>query len=280
MESHFTIISASIRPEIDEKISIGLLLICGEKVLFNYSKDKLNVTKELLHPAAHKYLKDVVKQISAEVFDQNQKSETLFGNNEVAYLNPTFDFNYISYLTKYSNAVLNFSEPKRIDKEADSAIMQLLYKKYVDENVMELTINKQNKFDTVKNNFYSKVQYQFNIEKEFSSKEIPNLPVPLKIDIIGKNERIIYAQSVDLERLPYHIQNDVGIIDTLNQVYGGQAASFIISSEPNKQIYPKQHQTWQNIRNSNIAEYIDVTEVDKLKKYADDHGVKPLVPLP
>lgn len=279
MQSHFTIISASIRPEIDEKISIGLLLVCGEKVLFNYSKDKLNVTKELLNPAAHKYVKDVIKQISIEVIEQNQKDVTLFENSEAASLNPAFNFSYISYLTKYSNAVLNFSEPKRIDRQLDASLMQLLFKKYVDDNLMEITPSKQNKFDSIKTNFYTKIQTQFNIEKEFSSKEIPNLPVPLKIDIIGKNEKVIYAQSVDLERMPYHIQNDIGILATLNQVYSGQAVSYIISSEPNKTIFPKQHQTWENIRKSNIAKYIDVSEVEVLKEYADAHNVKPLVEL-
>ena len=277
MQSYFTIISANIRPEIDEKISLGILLVCGEKVLFIFSKDKLNVTKELLTPAAHKYIKDVLKQISNEVIEQNKKEISLFENKEVALLNPAFDFGYISYLTKYSNAVLSFSEPKRIDRLSDVGLLHLLYKKYVDENSIEFTNNKQNRFDLVKATFYEKIQNQFNIEREFSSKEIPNLPVPIRIDIIGKNENIVYAQSVDLERMPYHIQNDIGILAMLNQIYNGKAVSYIISSEPEKTIYPKQHQTWQNIRKSNIAQYIDVSEVDKLKGYADKHNVKPLV---
>ena len=277
MQSYFTIISANIRPEIDEKISLGLLLVYGERVYFNYSKDKLNVTKELLNTAAYKYVKDMIKQISIEVTEQNQKTVSLFGNTETAMINPAFDFNYINYLTKYSNSVLNFSELKRIDRVVDPNVFQVLYKKYIDENIMESSIVKQNKFEVLKTSFYSKVQNQYNIEREFSSIEIPNLPVPLKIDIIGKNEKVVYAQSVDLERIPYHIQNDVGIIAMLNQVYDGNAIGYIISSEPDKSLFPKQHLTWQNIRNSNIATYIDVSEVDRLKEYADDHNVKPLV---
>lgn len=277
MHTHFTILSANIRPEIDEKISLGLLLVCGEAVYFNYSKDKLNITKELLLPPAHKYLKETLKQIVIEVSIQNNKENSLFENTEIALLNPAFNFSYINYLTKYSNALLNFSEPKRIDKQVDNDLLQLLYKKYIDENVMELSTLKQNKFDSIKNTFYTKVQNQYNIEKEFSSKEIPNLPLPIKIDMIGKNEKVVYAQSIDLERMPYHIQNDIGIIAMLNQVYLGNAVSYIISSEPNKELYPKQHQTWDNIRRGNLAQYIDVSEIEKLKEYADKHNVKPLI---
>lgn len=278
MQSHFTIISANIRPEIDEKISIGLLLVCGERVFFNFSKDKLNVTKELLNPTAHKYVKDTIKQISTEVIRQNKRHKTLFENNEAAVLNSVFEFTYMNYLAKYSNAVLHFSEPKRIDKQADESLIQFLYKKYIDESVMKLEINKPNKFETLKTKFYSKVQNQFNIEREFSSNDIPNLIVPLKIDMIGKNKKVVYAQSVDLERNSYyHIQMDIGTIYTLNQIYEGKAVSYIISSEPNKNDYPKQHQTWQNIRKNSFAKYIDVSAVDELKEYADKHDVKPLI---
>ncbi|MGB3948237.1 MAG: hypothetical protein WBM13_09635, partial [Bacteroidia bacterium] len=236
-------------------------------------------TKELLNNDIYKYLKNILRQISLEVIEQNKKTTTLFENTDVAIINPAFNSSYINYLTKYSNSILNFSELKKIDKLADSDLIKTLYKKYVDENIMESSMIKHNKFEDLKTSLYPKIQNQYNIETEFSANEIPNLAIPLKIDIIGKNERVVFAQSVDLERGLYHIQNDMGVIAMLNQVFDSNAVGYIISSEPNKNLYPKQYSTWLNIRNSNIANYIDVSEVDKLKEYADIHNVKPLVAI-
>lgn len=275
MQSYFTIISANIRPEIDEKISIGLLLVSGRDVYFNYSKEKLNVTKELLPAVTQRYLKDTIKQIATEIGEYG-KAHLSLDANEFSKQHDVFKASYIHYLTRYSNGVLNFSDPKQIDLAAEPVLLQSLFRKYIDENTGGISNSKPNKFDAVKGKFYSKIDKQFNIEKEFTSNEIPKLIVPIKIDMIGKNERVVYAQSIDLERRTYNIQTDIGIVATLKQIYNGQAQGYIISSEPDKKAYPEQHQTWQNMRDNTLAEYVDVSEIERIKEYADEHNVKPL----
>jgi hypothetical protein len=277
MESYFTVLSASIRPEIDEKVTLALLLTKGSKVHFAYSKEKLGIAKQLLPAMAYRYLRDVLKSIGAEVIEQNAKDVSLFGSDEMALLNPAFDFKYISYLTKYSNAVLHFSEPKRIDGEVTSTLLEALFKKYISDTVAKATPSNTDRLENLMTKIYERVRGQYNIEREFTSREIPNLAVPLKIDLIGKNEAVVYAQTIDLERPLYNIQNDIGLVATLNEAYQHQAKSFIVSAEPDKALFPKQHQAWESIRHNSLAEYVDASEVEKLKVYADKHKVKPLI---
>lgn len=281
MQSYFTILSANIRPEIDEKVSLGLLLVSGKDVYFNYSKDKLNITKELMQEATFKYIKDVLKQVAAEVADKAniENKADMFEKGKVS-VNPLFSLGYIEYLTKYSNGILNFSTPKIIERKADETLVKTLYKKYIDETNKGVVIAQPNKIELARPTFYPKVQSQFNIEKKFTSKEIPNLPISLKIDMMGQNELPTYAQFIDLESKPYHIAHNFGIITTLNQVFEGKHVGFVISSEPNKKQYPEQHNEWQQLRITKIAKYVDVSEIDSIKEYADKHNVKPLVEEP
>ncbi len=57
----------------------------------------------------------------------------------------------------------------------------------------------------------------------------------------------------------------------------GEAKGFLISSEPNKNKFPSQHDIWNSIRNWNDSEYIDISESQKIEDYATQHGVVPLI---
>ena len=100
--------------------------------------------------------------------------------------------------------------------------------------------------------------------------------MPIKVDLIGHNEIPVYAHLIDLERKNYNIQNDLAVLFMLNNAFE-QAKGFHISAEPDKTRYPGQHQTWKSIRNWKDSEYVDVSEIQKIEKYATEHGVSPFI---
>jgi hypothetical protein len=273
MKSHYSIISAVIRPEIGERIAIGLLLVGIEKIIFRLSKDKVGVVKELVTENTYKFLKESLRQITVAVDCQQQKMKPLF--TQLDLQNSLFTEGYLEYLSRYSTNLLNFTKPKIIELPVDEDLFLSLFNKYIDESVVIVDTNRIKTFDSVKSKFFPRVKKFYNLELELTPESVPKLPMPLKIDIIGRNDRIVYAQSIDLERTFYHIQNDIGILAILNQVFQKKAEKFVISSEPNKTIYPKQHKTWINLRSNDLAKYIDLNEIDLIKKYAVDHGVLP-----
>jgi hypothetical protein len=274
MQSHFSIISASIRPEIQEQVAVGLLLVGVDAVHFRFSKNKLSVVKELISQQANKYLKESLKQIASAAQLENAKFLGLFADSET--IGKTFSLSYLEYLSRYSNNLLSFSSPKTIELQANEELFKSLFKKYVDEYAFVENVSEIRTFDHIRSSFFTKVQPFFNVEQDISSDTIPGLIMPVKVDLIGKNERPVFAHTLDLERTIYHIQSDMAILYMLNEALP-EPKGFHISSEPNKKLFPRQHDTWESIKNWNDSEYVDLSEVDKIYEYATLHGVVPLL---
>ncbi|NJL76550.1 MAG: hypothetical protein HC892_17565 [Saprospiraceae bacterium] len=103
---------------------------------------------------------------------------------------------------------------------------------------------------------------------------IPNLPAPIKVDLAGKNDAEVYVMGIDLERRIDYVSKDVYAFYYLNRVTP-RAKRFLVSAEPSAS-FPMQFQTWQDLRRSSEFEYLDISEVEKLEIYAQEHGVKPI----
>ncbi len=274
MQSHFSILSVSIRPDIQEQITIGLLLVGNDSVHFRFSRNKLAIARKLLSQQANKYLKDTLRQISVAVLKENEKLEGLYSGQET--ISKSYSVGYLEYLSRYSNNLVTFSSPKIIELESSDDLFGTLFKKYIDEYAFIEKVYEQKNFDNYRNNFFTRVQPYFNVEKEISSREVPGLILPVKVDLIGKNENEVYAQAVDLERQNYHIQNDIAVLLMLNKALE-KAKGFHISSEPDKKLFSSQHGTWKILKNFKDSEYVDLSEVQKIEEYAVKHGVVPLI---
>ena len=64
MNTFYTILSVPIRPEIDEKLSVGLLLVSGNDLYYHVSENKLNIVKKLVNINSYKIIQDSLKHIS------------------------------------------------------------------------------------------------------------------------------------------------------------------------------------------------------------------------
>ena len=275
MRSHFTIISACIRPEIGERIAIGLVLVGENRVFLQFSKNKQSLLKGLLTANALGFLKETIRQITTESERVNQGKSEFFTEDKIN--NSIFSENYIAYLNRYSNNLLNFSSPSIIELEANEQLFGTLFKKYVDEFAFATENAKENPFETIKAKFFPSVSKFFNIDSEVTAEQIPHLAMPLSVDMIGRNSKPVYAQTVDLCRQNYHIKSDLGLLAILNQACNNESKGFLISSEPDKSLYSKQHDMWRDLRKNDLAEFVDISEVEKIHEYATEHGVRPLM---
>jgi hypothetical protein len=272
MKSHYTILSAAVRPEIDEKLTIGLLLVYGNEVYFEYSKNKLSSVKTLIDPSLCRYLTESLRQIEKVVELENSKKGTTF---EADSINHQFTEGYLSYMSRYSNNLLIFSSPVQIDKPSDASLFDFLYKKYVDS--VGVPEKKTKAVQVVKEEFYPKVKNYYNTNFKITPKLIPGLPLTVDIDVVGKNEIEVFAQIIDFERKEYNIRQDVLELDSIINVYGvDKTKNFIVGNEPDKKIYATGYNLWQELRTWRKAEFVAIDEIDKLKEYAEKHGVKPL----
>lgn len=138
MAVRYSILSALIRPEIQEKVSIGLLFFDNTEVYFGFSKIKVQVCKELLSPSSYRAFKDLLENIENKIesdnLDISNKSTLKLYKSRIT--DNVFSPSYISYLSKYSNNIVSFSDPKEIYLELKVENFSILYKKYID-NIIE-----------------------------------------------------------------------------------------------------------------------------------------------
>ncbi|WP_028907610.1 hypothetical protein [Xylanibacter ruminicola] len=107
----YSIIYVVIRPEISEKISIGMIIYDGESIDVRYSRLKINALTGLLPQKECVFVTKVVSQIK-----RKKRLNTL---------------DDVNYLARYSNNLIAFSPLKSIDVPPTAYSKNWLYKKYV-----------------------------------------------------------------------------------------------------------------------------------------------------
>lgn len=273
MKSHYTILSAVVRPEIQEKISIGLLLVSTNGLYFSCSRNKLAVVRSLIDKSLFHFINDTIRQIDLAIETEVANKGTIFTSSDHHL---QFSEGYLSYMNRYSNNLISFSSPVQIEMEANQNLFNFLFSKYVDATV---TAPKRTKsVEVVKSEFLPNVKNHYNTERELSRNDIPDLLMTVNVDMIGKNEVPVFSQLIDFERHLNFIQQDVAVLEFLfNALEKQHPKSFLVGNEPDKSAYPKSHAAWDDLRNYSRFEYVALEDIEKVKVYAEEHGVVPLL---
>ena len=109
----YSIIYAVIRPEIAERVSLGLIFVDGDKVDIRYSKQKLEAVRGLFSQKEFDFLSQVVSSMPT---DNNINS-----------------IEAIDYLTRYSNNLIAVSPLQNIDISPTEQSKVRLFKNYISE---------------------------------------------------------------------------------------------------------------------------------------------------
>jgi len=274
MNTFYTILSVPIRPEIDEKLSVGLLIVSGNELFYNVSETKLNIVKKLVNANSYKIIQDSLKHISKSI----KHEAPIDSKKQLMIINKSDKFNssYIDYLSRYNNNLLSLSSPKPIEVKASKDLFNKLFLKFVDESgVVPSSVQKEvHLIESFKKEYLPTVKEYFNIEKEISFSDYPGLLMPVKIDLMGKNEIEVFAQTVNMDKNLRSVQLDISDLLLIQKAIP-KAKQFLISQEPDKNNV-ENHNVWNNIRQYKELEYVDISEVEKIKNYAVKHCVKPL----
>jgi hypothetical protein len=282
MVTQYSILSVLIRPEIQEKISIGLLLFDANEVYFSFSRNKLHVAKDLLSPASYKILKDIIENIerkidSDKLTHSDLKRFNIFKNRVDENI---FSPSFISYLSRYSNNVISYSSPKEIYLEINDQNFSTLFRKYIDEIIESVEmVPKIKPIEYIKLQFGDKIKEYYDLNKELTHEQVEHLITPVRVDFSGRNEIDVYAQTVDMEGGYGSVANNINAFIQLKTTYSNNKIpmkDFIIAKEPDKSQFPRQHDMWNQLRTSKILNYLDLLESEEIITYAEQHGVVPI----
>lgn len=280
MNTFYSILYVPIRPALDEKVSIALFIRQGEKVMFHYSPNKLNIIKQLIPNEAFNLLKMSLRNMNQYLQDMERKFDsnrlTLNDKDSIRFIGE----NYFNYLSKYSNNLLTYSEPKSIDVELTEEIYTKLFEKYIFE--MDLPVQKEKKVTVhqrVRTVLFPKIKEHVNVDRHLTAREIHNLFAPTDVDFIGRNNVPVAGQTLDFQKSHHFLENDIARFIGLTKAFElndeKSGKYYIIGTEPSKKKLPEQHLSWKTIHESSFLEFVPVNELDRIDVYMKTHDVKP-----
>ncbi len=280
MKTFYSILYCPIRPIVDERLSIALLLRADDKVYFRYSHDKLKVIKELLPEYAFNLLKSSLKNIEEYFNAKNSEliSQQIFIEGIDIHPERFLKSEYFEYLNNYTNNLLHFSRPKSIDLAITEDVFDSLYNKLIFESD-SIYKKKHLISEKVKQKVNPKIQGYVNLEVELTSKEISSLIVPTPVWFIGKNNNDVTGEVIDFNKATPYLENDIRehlyllqLLRASNKKYIGK--HFLVGNEPNKSNRIN-HSIWKELRNLSYITYLPPNETENITEYIKIHKVSP-----
>ena len=277
MNTYYSVIFASINSIISERLSIGLVMVEGDRIWFRYSKTKLTLMKQFFSGEAYYLLKTSLKNIAITA-NVEQEEELMVVNDLFDFekeKHHTFSFEYLRYLSRYSNSTLTFNEPVKIDVDATDDLFNHLYREFIFED--EVNIPKVSNVELTKKKLYPKISKHVNLDYRIETGKIPSLIMPVDLDFIGKNHQPVVGKILDFDQPTYPLDASLSSLYVLIKAFDlqGEAGNyFLIGDEPEKK-NQKQHQTWDAIRNSSFLSFVPSNEIDSIAEYMESHNVEP-----
>jgi hypothetical protein len=276
MKTFFSIIYLTLNANLKERISVGMIMSNGEKSLFRFSNNKLGIIKNLIPPQNYTFLKTYFKNLDGELNYDFENNLELDLRRETT--NQWINEKYFGYLSRYSNNLIQFSQPKSIEISLNSEDFEKLFHKYIFEKDDESTAYRPNDFlHLVKTKLYSKIEAKVNIDAVVNPDDFKELIAPVNVNFIGKNGQIVAGQAIDFAKKFYNLENDLTRFISFTKAVDfekGKGHYFLVGEEPNKGDI-KNHNIWKHIFESKMVDYVGVDEIDKIQKYIDSHGVTP-----
>lgn len=278
MKTFFSIIYLTLNASLKEKISIGLIMANSEDVKFKISDTKLGIVKQLIPIQNYSFLKSYFKNLNNDLNSEFDNIDLLNLKNDIPknWVNEK----YFSYLHRYSNNIVNFSEPREIDINFDNSTFLKLYENYVFNND-EVIIGKKSKQDIVKivkTKLYSKIKSKVNLDVDIKPSDFKELISSVNVNFIGENGQIVAGQAIDFSKRYVDLERDLTKYISFTKAVDfekGGGHYFLVGKEPKKNLAQKNHSIWKHIYESNIVDYVPLNETDKIKDYIDLKGVHP-----
>lgn len=276
MDTFFSIIYVTLNASLKERISAGMIMSNGKETKFKFSLSKLSIIKQLLPSQNHSFLKAYFKSIDKEISSFGDHKDQLDFQTDKG--NNWINKGYFGYLSRYSNNIVEFSKPIKIDVNLDQASFNTIYNKYVFESDLEAikSTPKVGIDSIVKDNLYPRIKTKVNIDATVNPSDFDELISPVKVDFIGKNGKIVSGQTIDFEKRYVDLERDLTKYISFTKAVDyqfGKGHYFLVGDEPSKEGDSKNHAIWKHIYQSRIVDYVNLNETDKIVEYTDRKSV-------
>ena len=117
MKPFYSIIRIAPSPSTGDTLSVGLLLCYEDKYILKFSEDKIRIAKALIGEQAESI--DFIEKHLKKFVTSHNESRLRLQNSlfEGMNINTLLSPDYFSYLSNYSNGILQFSKPSFIEEK-------------------------------------------------------------------------------------------------------------------------------------------------------------------
>jgi len=272
MKTFYCILYCVIRPNQDERVSIGLFFGNERECYFDFSTEKLQVIRELLSPDSFSLLKSnlkSIKQLSIECSSDVLQDKAVHASLSESYFN---------YLSVYSSNLLTYSKPISINLEVSKSVFNKLFEKFVFHLNSEV-VPGRTKIELVRKRLATSIRPYVNFDVELTDKTIPGLAIPSKVAFIGKNSVEVAGELNDFSKASHFLKQQISshlyLVEHLKKA-SKNAKFFYIGDEPSKSL-KENHELWKIVSNLNTLELISTNDVEKVEEYMSKHNVIPLI---
>ncbi len=270
MKTFYSILYCSIRPNQDERITIGLFMADGVQCYFAYAADKLSVIKDLLPDGGYQLIKSNLRAI--EQLAASCQSDLLKGHKGQRFLSES----YLEYLSVYANNLLTFSKPVPLNVTLDENTFNKLFEKFV----FTLPKQQQKEHDSVayaKRRLVKSIGGRVNFDVELTENDVIGLIIPSKVAFIGRNDVKVVGEISDFGKALHVLKPQIGahlfLVDTIRH-HEKDAKFFFVGDEPSKKL-KDHHDIWKSLKTYKPIQLVPTDEVQQIEEYVAEHEVSP-----
>lgn len=252
MKAFISAVYLTPNPFSQEKICIGLIAVNSEgRVFFEKSEHKIKLANKFLKEDISSSIGNTLKLIGQKAEEANQASGKLFTQH-------LFNQDYFTYLSQYSQGLLQFMEPKPFAGLIGQTKFNSLFESFVGEQLKEKATAAPRK-TSIKQKLQQQLK-QANIEKadiiyEVPAHKIPTVYASIKVDLISKNGSILSVNGMNFNEsvntINDHLQEYTTLafgIDKLSTEYRlNHPTHYLITEAPEKGT--EQYEIYQSLKN-------------------------------
>ncbi len=196
MKSLISIIYLQTNSVSGEKLAVGLLGISEKEIFFHVSDQKIKFAAKLSISEVAKLAEYNFQLISNKVQQANKEKKV-----SLLFKSPSmFNKEYITYLNKYSQGLLQFDVPKAYSGELDKKLFKQLFLQFIGAWQFE-TDNPERR-----TSFYASIKKQLkhktfseraDVDYQLKPEKVKGILLPQDITVISKNGNILAAQAID-----------------------------------------------------------------------------------
>lgn len=272
--SFYSILYVELHPSSGERLNIALMLSDGKKAFFDYNPERISLLSQLIGNKKAAFIRDFIHYSDARF----ESSHGLFLNDEVK---SDWSKDQLFYLSRYSTNIIRYTAPIDIDLECDERTLEMLVASSFGKGKSAMVNQSEVSFASkAKMRIHKGLDKRVTFDAKVDTSMLPTLLSPTKISAIGKNDAPFICEFVDLSKRIDFCSHKIAHLTALDYAlmdkFKRPSTNFILSDEPSK-ADDEAHQLWQNLYKSTRFNVVPLDEFDRVKEYAEEHNVQPLV---